>query len=103
MVHRGGFEPPYVIDGQIYSLLPLTTRPPVHIQRFPASTGWNARLLPTAQAKAETPAWTLAQLEGSGLSSRSHEGTSSKTVSKPAVQPAERSWCRFEIGADEGI
>jgi hypothetical protein len=30
MVHRGGFEPPYVIDGQIYSLLPLTTRPPVH-------------------------------------------------------------------------
>ena len=31
MVHRGGFEPPYVIDGQIYSLLPLTTRPPVHI------------------------------------------------------------------------
>ena len=30
MVHRGGFEPPSVVDGQIYSLLPLTTRPPVH-------------------------------------------------------------------------
>ena len=35
MVHRGGFEPPYVIDGQIYSLLPLTTRPPVHFAANP--------------------------------------------------------------------
>src|SRR5882762_6168731 len=24
VVHKGGFEPPYVIDGQIYSLMPLT-------------------------------------------------------------------------------
>jgi hypothetical protein len=30
MVHREGFEPSYLIEGQIYSLLPLTTRPPVH-------------------------------------------------------------------------
>ncbi len=29
MVHRGGFEPPYLDEGQIYSLLPLTARPPV--------------------------------------------------------------------------
>src|SRR3954447_10824797 len=35
MVHTGGFEPPYVIDGQIYSLLPLTTRPPVHFAANP--------------------------------------------------------------------
>src|ERR1035437_10158965 len=31
MVHRGGFEPPQRITRQIYSLLPLTTRPPVHL------------------------------------------------------------------------
>src|SRR3546814_5503652 len=30
MVDRAGFEPAYGKPGQIYSLLPLTTRPPVH-------------------------------------------------------------------------
>ena len=30
MVEGAGFEPAYVRDGQIYSLLPLTTRPPLH-------------------------------------------------------------------------
>ena len=29
MVDRAGFEPAYGKPGQIYSLLPLTTRPPV--------------------------------------------------------------------------
>src|SRR3546814_5625090 len=30
VVDRAGFEPAYGKPGQIYSLLPLTTRPPVH-------------------------------------------------------------------------
>ena len=30
MVEREGFEPSYALHGQIYSLLPLTTRPPLH-------------------------------------------------------------------------
>ena len=31
MVDRAGFEPAYGKPGQIYSLLPLTTRPPVQV------------------------------------------------------------------------
>ena len=33
MVGREGFEPPYREAGQIYSLLPLTTRPPARAQK----------------------------------------------------------------------
>ena len=36
VVDRDGFEPPYGKPGQIYSLLPLTTRPPVHWRRYAA-------------------------------------------------------------------
>src|SRR3954468_933131 len=37
LVDRAGFEPAYGKPGQIYSLLPLTTRPPV--QRRPYGKG----------------------------------------------------------------
>jgi hypothetical protein len=53
MVVRAGFEPAYGKPGQIYSLLPLTTRPPHHEAR-PGQDGgafWQARQM-TAQANA---------------------------------------------------
>ena len=41
MVDRAGFEPAYGKPGQIYSLLPLTTRPPLHEDRKRRSpTDW---------------------------------------------------------------
>ena len=50
MVERAGFEPAYGKPGQIYSLLPLTTRPPLQGAR---RAQWRAAaMLSTARGRA---------------------------------------------------
>ncbi len=51
LVDRAGFEPAYGKPGQIYSLLPLTTRPPVHRAQFGKAAQWRkGRPLSTRRA-----------------------------------------------------
>ena len=71
MVDRAGFEPAYGKPGQIYSLLPLTTRPPVQVwcgallggaSRCcqPASDG-RRPAGPARSTKTHAPAWTFVE------------------------------------------
>ena len=70
MVERAGFEPAYGKPGQIYSLLPLTTRPPLHEGRPARTAGqWGkarhmaSRLEPVNASKGKEcrplPRWAL--------------------------------------------
>jgi hypothetical protein len=80
MVHRVGFEPTYSIRGQIYSLLPLTARPPVPCAAFaflqPPSTPRNRPRENLARTSlrlwmANTAGWNFKQVQPTSATTNS--------------------------------
>ena len=81
MVHRGGFEPPYVIDGQIYSLLPLTTRPPVHILPESSNVQHLAQpIKPVADSKCESSGYINLEGMTGGLQRQNGKSSTTKSI-----------------------